>query len=137
MLQNFHWRPTGLKSVGARIYKISGRGRKSGTFICIISGRGRKTVGASAPTAPIRWAPLIIFIYDIILTIVNFPTLQGSRACKKLEERLNLNDARKSRLKLEQCGGIHGIASDSQISGGREKVNRIGVKQVSPHVTIY
>ena len=57
-----HWRPTGLKSVGARIYKISGRGRKSGTFICIISGRGRKTVGASAPTAPIRWAPLYIII---------------------------------------------------------------------------
>ena len=46
--------------MGARIYKISGRGRKSGTFICIISGRGRKTVGASAPTAPIRWAPLTI-----------------------------------------------------------------------------
>ena len=35
-------------------------GRKRGTFICIISRRGRKTVGASAPTAPIRWAPLVI-----------------------------------------------------------------------------
>ena len=46
--------------MGARIYKISGRGRKSGNCICIISGRGRKTVGASAPTAPIRWAPLKI-----------------------------------------------------------------------------
>ena len=55
LVGHFHWRPTGLKSVGARIYKISGRGRKSGTFICIISGRGRKAVGASAP---IRWAPL-------------------------------------------------------------------------------
>ena len=45
--------------MGASISTTSGRGRKRGTLICIISGRGRKTVGASAPTAPISSAPLI------------------------------------------------------------------------------
>ena len=54
------WRRTGLNSVGASIDTTSGRGRKRGTLICIISGWGRKTVGASAPTAPIGSAPLII-----------------------------------------------------------------------------
>ena len=46
--------------MGASISTTSGRGRKRGTLICIISGRGRKTVGASAPTAPISSAPLKI-----------------------------------------------------------------------------
>ena len=55
--------------MGARIYITSGRGRKSGTHICIISGRGRKTVGASAPTAPIRWAPLFIELIGAISQI--------------------------------------------------------------------
>ena len=55
-----HWRQTGLNSMGASISTTSGRGRKRGTLICIISGRGRKTVGASAPTAPISSAPLDI-----------------------------------------------------------------------------
>ena len=61
-----HWRPTGLNSVGARINTSSGRAKKRGTLICIIWGRGRKTVGAIAPTAPIRWAPLgipILYIF--------------------------------------------------------------------------
>ena len=56
-----HWRRTGQNSVGASIDTTSGRGRKRGTLICIILGRGRKTVGASAPTAPISLAPLLIY----------------------------------------------------------------------------
>ena len=43
--------------MGACINKTSGR--KRDTLICIISGRAEK-LGASAPTAPIRWAPLVI-----------------------------------------------------------------------------
>ena len=53
-----HWCRTGLNSVGASISTTLVQGRKRGTFRCIISETGRKTVGASAPTAPIRWAPL-------------------------------------------------------------------------------
>ena len=53
-----HWCRTGLNSVGASISTTLGRGRKRDTFRCIISGSGRKTVGASAPTAPVSLAPL-------------------------------------------------------------------------------
>ena len=52
--------------MGASISTTSGRGRKRGTLICIISGRGRKTVGASAPTAPISSAPLIMLVTENI-----------------------------------------------------------------------
>ena len=61
-LSIIYWRPTGLNCVGARINTTSGRGKKRGTLVCMILGRGRKTVGASAPTAPIRWAPYV-YIY--------------------------------------------------------------------------
>ena len=59
-----HWCQTELNRVGASISTTLGRGRKRGTFICIISGRGRKTVGASAPTAPISSVPLIMLNFD-------------------------------------------------------------------------
>ena len=62
ILGYLHWHRIGLNSVGASISTTLGRGRKRGTLICIISGRGRKTVGASAPTAPISLAPLKIII---------------------------------------------------------------------------
>ena len=58
-----HWRRTGLNSMGASISTTSGQGKKRGTLICIISGQGRKTVGASAPTAPISSAPLIMGLH--------------------------------------------------------------------------
>ena len=46
--------------MGARIKYNFGAGQKRGILVCIISGRGRKTMGASAPTASIRSAPLLI-----------------------------------------------------------------------------
>ena len=73
----------------------------------------------------------IILIHGIILTIFHVPTLLGSRGCELLEEKLNLSDSKKDELHLNQCGGIHGIDALSQISGGRERVRRYEITQVS------
>ena len=73
----------------------------------------------------------IIFIYVAIITIIQLPQLKGSRSCDKLEEKVNLSDAKKQQLNLEQCGGIHGIDAPSHISGGREKAKRYEITQVS------
>ena len=73
----------------------------------------------------------IILIHGIILTIFHVPTLLGPRGCELLEEKLNLSDSKKDELHLNQCGGIHGIDALSQISGGRERVRRYEITQVS------
>ena len=73
----------------------------------------------------------VIFIYGVVLTIFYIPTLQGSRGCDRLDEKLTLDEAKKIKLNLKQCGGIHGIDVDGQISGSRENVKRYPITQVS------
>ena len=51
----------------------------------------------------------IIFIYVAIITIIQLPQLKGSRSCDKLEEKVNLSDAKKQQLNLEVCFKSHYI----------------------------
>ena len=51
--------------------------------------------------------------------------------CDRLEEKLNLNKAEKSRFHLNKCGGIHNRPSPSNISGPRDKVKRFEITKVS------
>ena len=72
----------------------------------------------------------ILCIYGIILATVHVPTLQGSRRCDSLEEKLNLSDTEKDKFNLNQCGGIHGIHALSQITGDRKAVRVSQITQV-------
>ena len=73
----------------------------------------------------------IILIFGVIFTLVHLPTSQGSSGCDRLEEKLNLNKAEKSRFHLNKCGGIHNRPSPSNISGPRDKVKRFEITKVS------
>ena len=59
---HLHWRQTGLKSLGAPLYIILGRGTKICAPICITLGRGRKSLGTHAPRAPPSLAALLILV---------------------------------------------------------------------------
>ena len=43
----------------------------------------------------------IMFIYGIILIIIQLPALEASRGCDRLEEKLNLDDAQKRKFNLK------------------------------------
>ena len=71
-----------------------------------------------------------ILIHGIFLTIIHSPSLQGSRGCDRLDEKLKLKNEERQRFNLKQCGLIHSKDGTLHVSGPRENVERYSITQV-------